>query len=529
MPAPEREKLVKKSLKTFLLLFLCLGALLGGMVLVFYQTQTENYNDRLCEEEQHSVNLQREVLRNHLTSIFSDLLFLAGQEELKAYLDDDSSTNLNLINSEYLTFSASKKIYDQVRYLDSDGLEVARVNFNNGQLASVPKGKLQSKQNRYYFMDALKLNKGEVFVSPLDLNIERGKVEEPYKPMIRFGTPVYDRTGIKRGVVLLNYMGSNLISLIQDVGSVARGQTMLLNADGYWLEHPEADKAWGFMFEDKSHLSLAKQHPEVWNQMLARDSDHLHIPQGTYVYTTIYMHDFSSEITVNYDDYFWKIVSFVPADNLSSYVKDLKNSLFVLGAGLLLLIAVVSWYFSLAITRRKLYQAQLVSMAHYDALTGLPNRTLLFERLNQSLQQAKRYDRMCALLYVDLDGFKQINDTLGHDAGDELLVETGERMEICCRASDTVARLGGDEFAILLTEVLGVEGAQIFAEKVLAAFNEPFSLKQGEARVGVSIGIGMFPTHGTTLDQLMKSADKAMYLSKNRGKNTYTMADKKDD
>ncbi len=245
MPVREREKLYKQSLKTFLLLLLCLGSLLGVMILVFYQVQTENNDQRLCEAEQHSVNLQREVLRNHFTSIFSDLLFLAGQEELKAYLDEDSSANLNLINSEYLTFSANKKNYDQIRYLDLHGLEVARVNFNNGEPASVLKGKLQSKQNRYYFADTLKLNKSEVFVSPLDLNIERGKVEKPYKPMMRFGTPFYDRTGIKRGIVLLNYLGSDLISIIRDVGTVVRGQTMLLNADGYWLEHPEAVSFFG--------------------------------------------------------------------------------------------------------------------------------------------------------------------------------------------------------------------------------------------------------------------------------------------
>lgn len=525
MPARECEKLVRKSLKTFLLLFLCLGILLGGMILVFYQVQIKNYYHRLCGEEIHAVNLQREVLRNHFTSIFSDLLFLAGQEELKAYLDDASSNNLSFINSEYLTFSANKKIYDQIRYLDNNGLEVARVNYNNGQPASVPKDKLQSKQKRYYFIDALKLNKGEVFVSPLDLNIENNKVEEPYKPMIRFGTPVYDQSGAKRGIILLNYMGSSLIDLIRDVGSVARGQTMLLNADGYWLQHPEADKAWGFMFEDREHLSLAKQHPEIWNQMLTKPSDYPHTPQGVYVYTTIYMHDISAEVIIKAEDYFWKIVSFIPADSISNYSKDLLANLFILGAGLFLLTATVSWFFALTITRRKLYQVQLVSMAHFDALTGLPNRALFFDRLNQSLQLAKRYERMFAVLYVDLDGFKHVNDSLGHDAGDKLLVAAGERMGICCRASDTVARLGGDEFAIMLTEVSGVEGTQIFTEKILSSFAESFSLKQGKAQVGASIGISMFPTHGTTLDQLLKSADQAMYLSKNRGKNTYTFAD----
>jgi len=525
MHAPEHEKLIKRSMKTFLSIFLCLGTLFGGLILVFYQTQTENYNQRLCGEEQHLVTLQREVVRNHFSSIFSDLHFLAGQEELKAYLEDSSGSNLNFVNSEYLTFSTTKKIYDQVRYLDNDGFEVARVNYNNGYPATVPKGKLQSKQKRYYFTDAVKLNQGEVFVSPLDLNIERGKVEEPYKPVIRFGTPVFDRSGAKRGIVLFNYLGSNLINLIRDVGSVARGQTMLLNVDGYWLHHPEAGKAWGFMFEDRRHISLAKQHPETWNQILANPSGHLHTPQGVYVYATINIHDISGKEAVNSENYFWKIVSFVPADRTSAFTKGLIVNLLVFGAVLFLLLAAGSWLFALAITRRKLYQAQLVSMAHYDALTGLPNRTLFFDRLNQSLHLAKRYERMCALLYVDLDGFKHINDTLGHDAGDELLVEAGERMGACCRSSDTVARLGGDEFAILLTEVSGVEGTQIFTEKVLAAFREPFSLKQGEGRVGASIGIGIFPTHGTTLDQLLKNADKAMYLSKRRGKNTYTFAD----
>ena len=114
MPAVEREELIKRSLNTFLLLFLVLGALLGGMIVVFYQLQMQNYDERLSAEERHSVDLQLAVARNHFASIVSDLSFLAGQEDLKAYLVSPSSQLLAPVSSEYLTYSASKKIYDPV-------------------------------------------------------------------------------------------------------------------------------------------------------------------------------------------------------------------------------------------------------------------------------------------------------------------------------------------------------------------------------------------------------------------------------
>ena len=160
------------------------------VLLVFFQMQIGSHERSLVEMEQHSLSLQRKMAQNHFSMIVGDLLFLAKQEELKAYLETPSHHNLSLINSEYRSFSVNKKNYEQIRYLDNHGMEVARVNYNNGQPISISKNKLQSKRDRYYFKDVFRLGKGEVFVSPLDLNIEQGKVEEPYKPMIRFGTPV---------------------------------------------------------------------------------------------------------------------------------------------------------------------------------------------------------------------------------------------------------------------------------------------------------------------------------------------------
>ena len=279
------------------------------------------------------------------------------------------------------------------------------------------------------------------------------------------------------------------------------------------------------MFEGGKNQTLARQSPAIWRQISATASGQIRAATGIYTFATINPLENHTGLFGASEDYSWKIMSFISADNLASYSKKLMFNLFALGAGLFLVAATAAWLLAMAVTRRKLYQAQLFSMAHFDSLTNLPNRTLFFDRLNQVLALSKRHSRQCALLYLDLDGFKYVNDSLGHDAGDELLIAVAQRMERCCRSSDTLARLGGDEFALLLSEVNRAQGAQICAEKILAVMQEPFILKQGTAEVGVSIGISMYPEHGATLDILLNSADQAMYLSKSRGKNTYTFVD----
>lgn len=537
MTSRKSGKLIKKSLPIFLLLLLSLGVLLAGVLVVFFQMQVGNYERALIEKEKHSLNLQRMMVRNHFSMIVGDLLFLAKQEELRAFLQDPSRRNLDLINSEYRSFSASKKNYAQIRYLDSNGMEVVRVNSNNGQPISIPKAQLQLKRDRYYFKDSFKLDRDEVFISPFDLNIERGKVEEPYKPMIRFSTPVFDQSGVKRGIVMINYLGQDFLDIFMEISPENQSQIMLVNKDGYWLSHPEVEKEWGFMFADRRHVSFTRQQPEIWKEILPCFSGQVFTSEGLYVFTTVSPLDShctssegsgdaygSSDQKIAAEEYFWKIISFVSKKSLSGPLDKLKINLFELGGLLFLLGAVGAWFLAETFTRRGLYRAQLINMAHFDALTGLPNRTLFYDRLDQSLLLAKRYDRKCALLYVDLDGFKSINDTLGHTAGDELLTAVGQRMVGCCRTSDTIARLGGDEYAILLAEVADAKGAEVLAEQVLVAIKEPFYLKQQEAIIGASIGIAIFPEHGQTADQLVTSADMAMYSSKGRGKNTYTMA-----
>lgn len=173
------------------------------------------------------------------------------------------------------------------------------------------------------------------------------------------------------------------------------------------------------------------------------------------------------------------------------------------------------------ISRQKEDEARIHSLAYFDALTELPNRSLLADRFQQAAATAQRHTRKMALLFIDLDRFKQVNDSLGHLVGDELLRRVADRIRACLRDSDTMARLGGDEFIILLSELANAEHAAVVAQKCIDVLQAPFLLSGHELRVTPSIGIALYPQDGTSLDALVKCADTAMYAAKDSGRNSY--------
>jgi diguanylate cyclase (GGDEF)-like protein/PAS domain S-box-containing protein len=173
------------------------------------------------------------------------------------------------------------------------------------------------------------------------------------------------------------------------------------------------------------------------------------------------------------------------------------------------------------ITERKRAEDHLIYLAHHDSLTGLPNRTLFNDRLQQSLIDAARRERVVAVLFMDLDRFKTINDTLGHEVGDVLLRAVSGRLKDCIRTGDTVARLGGDEFIVLLPDVGHVDDVGRIAQKILDVFDQPFTIDGREFFVTTSIGITLYPFDGKDVDGLVKNADVAMYRAKEQGRNSY--------
>jgi diguanylate cyclase (GGDEF)-like protein/PAS domain S-box-containing protein len=175
------------------------------------------------------------------------------------------------------------------------------------------------------------------------------------------------------------------------------------------------------------------------------------------------------------------------------------------------------------ISERKAAEEHMHNLAHYDALTGLPNRTLLSDRLQQAITAAKRERSNMALMFIDLDKFKPVNDTLGHHIGDLLLKEVAKRMQDCLRESDSAARIGGDEFVVLLPLIEAESDAVEVAEKIRHALNLPFELAGHSLNISSSIGVAVYPEHGSDEKSLLKNADTAMYYAKGAGRNNVTL------
>lgn len=177
------------------------------------------------------------------------------------------------------------------------------------------------------------------------------------------------------------------------------------------------------------------------------------------------------------------------------------------------------------ITERKSIEQQIEHQAHYDTLTDLPNRSLFSDRLEQAIRLAHRQHEQLAVLFVDLDKFKPVNDNYGHAIGDILLQQVAQRMKDCLRDSDTVGRIGGDEFLVLLPHVESVDSATHIAEKLLQAISSPFRINRIDIEISCSIGIALYPTHGNTILELIQIADQAMYKAKNQQGNLVYVAD----
>ncbi|KJU82661.1 response regulator receiver modulated diguanylate cyclase/phosphodiesterase with PAS/PAC sensor(s) [Candidatus Magnetobacterium bavaricum] len=175
------------------------------------------------------------------------------------------------------------------------------------------------------------------------------------------------------------------------------------------------------------------------------------------------------------------------------------------------------------ITQRKEMEQMLQELAHYDTLTSLPNRVLFNMRFGMALEMAKRENRLIAIMFLDLDRFKLVNDTLGHDVGDLLLKEVAQRLQGLLRKSDTVARMGGDEFTIILTAITDELDVTMVAQKVIEIVSQPFHLRGHECSIGTSIGISLYPHDGQTIDTLMGNADTAMYIAKRDSGNAFRL------
>ncbi len=528
----QREKIrlnqQRRFVKYFLLIFSPWAIALCAFFSYFYLSEIEKVHTLRLASERLNVDMGKQAIHQEFQMVMSDLLILA---EHNAFYSDKRRLAIDAyraLQSDFLLVSETKGMYDQIRFLNMDGQEIIRVNYNHGSSSVVPVKVLQNKGGRYYFTKSLETVRKKVYVSPLDLNMEHGKIEKPHKPMIRFGTPVFNAEDEKIGVLLFNYLAEQLLNNFSKAVANIEDHVAIVNEEGYWLKHPQSAMEWGFMLKHDHNMS--KAYPASWGEILPKEDGQFTNDAGTFTFTTIHlfqtlqMHNLRKNVERKQsaeNEYQWKIISHVTRDAIHAENRSILIALVKIAIPVFLLVLLFSWGLSLARLKNKQAKELLEQQATIDILTGLPNRQLFQDRLARALLHSKRLDCRFALLFIDLDKFKAVNDTLGHAAGDLLLQEVSERIQQVVRESDTVARLGGDEFTVILNAISHHDDIIRVAKLIVKTLDQPFVLGGKEANIGASIGIAVFPDDGTEESSLLNSADSAMYQAKESGRNRY--------
>jgi len=781
-----------------LILFLPIALLIGISMFFIQRTELDRLHTKHALDARQAVAVGDEAISRTLQWISRDVRYLAQDVGVQQLLDDPSKKHLDDLATDWVSFSNNKQVYDKIRWIDENGMERLRINYAKPKPIVVPVRELQDKHERYFFSDTFKLDAGEIFVSPFDLNVENNQIEIPHKPTIRLGMPMFDSKGKKRGILLINYFASDLLASFSQSSRLGKSSAWLVNEDGYWLKGPSAEDEFGFMFGRKE-LTMAQRYPEAWKKILTEDEGQFVTADGLWTFDTVFplaegqkTSTGSTEIrapssaVLESGKYAWKSVHLMPTaeynagmtaynirlfgsallllalffagiwrlvraqlveqnirENLEqmvqerthdltqanqnltesearlrtlfetipdlirvksvdgkylavnpaferllgvdksqllgktadefvgedqakalhsddmaaldankplafeewlTYASDGHKGLFevikmpmrtpsgeligVLGIGRditerklaeekLQLAAMVYQHSSQAImvtdangqivavnpgferitgytaeevigknpsvlssgrqdrafyqamwhalqttgrwqgeiwnkrkngqlypawitinaiftedgaidryvelcsdfTKKKEAEQLLWQQTNFDPLTGMPNRHLFMEHLELEISTSRHTSLPLALISLDLDHFKDVNDTLGHDMGDIMLQEVAKRLKDAVREIDTVAHLGGDDFTVILASLENLNIIERIAQDILKRVSEPFRLKNETVYVTASMGVSIYPDDAANIDDLLRNAEQAMYAAKKDGRN----------
>lgn len=554
-----------------------LGILATGLMGLYAYTQSRQM---LIDSSQDKLLTATRVLAlrfsHSIAAVASDVKFLASLPAARSLGTGRSDIRQASEYRKHLENVMSSMMrthpeYFQVRLigLADYGREIVRVDRTGDDIEVIRGNDLQEKAHFPYFFKTIRLAPGEFYISSISLNHEQGSHAGMGQPTLRIATPVQTEDGSIFGVMVVNVDLNSLFVFIRK--DIPRDiELVLTNQEGDYLVHPVAARTFGF---DKGVRYRIQEDIPRLRPLLERDDREqavlntgdiarpdrgvaaafvkvpfvshaeqsfvllgLLTPLDTVLQETRTLGMNMIQITL-----LFSLVAIGIALALALYLSRPLNAMaravqrFAAGepmAGLPVnrndeIGYLASTFQSMAarLTARvdelKNHQQILGNLAYYDHLTGLPNRLLFLDRLKQTLIKAERNRTRFAVMFVDLDKFKEINDTFGHAVGDEVLKVAAARMQDCIRHADTLARLAGDEFTILLEDLNSPSDAARIAQKIIDYFADPFMVGTREMTMSCSLGIGIYPQDGTTVDDLLFSADTAMYRAKEQGRNAF--------
>lgn len=399
----DSNRFAKQSLNSFLLIakktltiFLPLFFLVLGAIAAVYWAEIRNHQLSIKEDEKSGVLLSQRIILDTLSPVLADLRFLSKTVANTTLLEMPSSPaprTRNALAAEFINFSLAHGYYDQIRVLDATGMEIVRINYNGGNPVAVPDDTLQMKKHRYYFIQAMQLAQGEIYVSPMDLNIEHHLVEVPFKPMIRLATPILGKDGAVAAIVIINYTAQRLLDNFYSVAKGKSSQLMLLNRDGYWLKSDNKAQEWGFMFPDGHDLTFGKRYPAVWKKIQSLKVGQLVVDQGIFTFSTVFPLLDCPEwpacsptgSTVNNTSYSWIIVSLRPSKSIFTEAGSLLIKAVVASTIAFCILIILSYRLAMADLRRRNVEAQL-RQAKVNLEQIVVQRTGELQTTNQKLR-----------------------------------------------------------------------------------------------------------------------------------------------
>jgi diguanylate cyclase (GGDEF)-like protein len=563
------------------LLMATLGILASGLTGYYAYRSSQGL---LAEAAEREMLTSTRVLGRRLTlnigEAARDAALLAELPATLAVADlSDSSTHAatahNNLARIFESMLSIQPQYFQIRLIRADrhGLEVVRVDRDGPDLIRVDGDALQEKGHFPYVFRTLKLKPGETYLSPILINQEQGIHTGHGQPTLQIARQVFASDGQLYGLVIINIDLNGLFSLLKADLPTALG-LYLTNAQGDFLIHPDPEQTFGFQ---RGHRILAQDvFPPVAdiidgkaNYQIISLNKPLALRGHPTVPTTAV---FLRQPLGNYvsDDHFSVIGLSMPQQEITRPTHTLATATL----NIVLVFSAIAFVLALWMSRALTYPLRLIlqavgrvstgrdlgelplnrkdelgdlarGVAHmhtqirdqmvvldehrrtldhlsrHDTLTGLPNRRMFFDVLKQAVARAERTGTQLAVMFIDLDHFKDVNDSYGHTTGDRVLQVVAARLQHCVRTVDTLARLGGDEFIILIESLDTREPVTAIAHKLIAQFEAPFSVGPYEAQLGLSIGISVLPEDGTDPEILIARADEAMYAAKLAGRNGY--------